>query len=194
MIADNCKEERDALKYTWPSVTAQLCIFHMFQQIWRWLTDKNHGVRLGDRIHNKFKEALFANSQELFEQLYSSLLSDKIVENYAKAMRYFNQLYVDREAFGLCFRSILLVRENRTNNFAESQFLVMKDIIPRTRNKMLQLYWIKLQWILRIISKLNYCQLQMVAMMGISEGGLWERGRQINVVANVIQHKMRMKE
>ena len=65
MIADNCEEERDALKYTWPSVTALLCIFHMLQQIWRWLTDKNHGVRLGDRIHSIFIEALFANSQEL---------------------------------------------------------------------------------------------------------------------------------
>ena len=133
MITDNCKEERDALKSTWPSVTVLLCTFHMLQQTWRWLTDKNHGVMQGDRPHilSKFKEALFANSQELFEKLYISLLSDKIVQNYDKAVRYFSELYVDREAFALCFRSSLLVRGNQTNNFVESQFLVLKDIILR---------------------------------------------------------------
>ena len=46
-------------------------------------------------------------------------------------MRYFSELYVDREAFALCFRSSLLVRGNQTNNFVESQFLVLKDIILR---------------------------------------------------------------
>ncbi len=133
MLTDNCQEERNALKSTWPSITVLLCIFHMLQQTWRWLTDKKHSISQGDRpyILSKFKQALFANSPHLFERLYCSLLSDKIVQDYEKALKYFDELYEDREAFALCFRSSLLVRGNQTNNFVESQFLVLKDIILR---------------------------------------------------------------
>ena len=46
-------------------------------------------------------------------------------------MRYFSELYVDREYFALCFRSSLLVRGNQANNFVESQSLLLKDIILR---------------------------------------------------------------
>ena len=40
-------------------------------------------------------------------------------------------LYNDKEAFALCFRAELPVRGNHTNNFAEAQFLVLKDTILR---------------------------------------------------------------
>ena len=34
ILTDNCKEERSALKCTWPLVTLLLCIFHILQQTW----------------------------------------------------------------------------------------------------------------------------------------------------------------
>ena len=46
-------------------------------------------------------------------------------------MSYLLTLYNDKEAFALCFRTELPVRGNQTNNFAEAQFLVLKDIILR---------------------------------------------------------------
>ena len=145
MLTDNCQEERNALKSTWPSITVLLCIFHMLQQTWRWLTDKKHGISQGERpyILSKFTQALFANSQPLFERLYSSLLGDKIVQDYEKALRYFDELYEDREAFALCFRSSLLVRGNQTKNFVESHFLVLKDIILRPRLHSNGTIWIR---------------------------------------------------
>ena len=43
------------------------------------------------------------------------------------------KLYEDRKDFAHCYRSDLLLRGNQTNNFVESQFLVVKDILKRTK-------------------------------------------------------------
>ena len=44
ILTDNCKEERKALNTLWPSSTMLLCIFHILQQLWRWLHDKSHSI------------------------------------------------------------------------------------------------------------------------------------------------------
>jgi hypothetical protein len=46
-----------------------------------------------------------------------------------KSLRRRQGLYQERKSFALCFRTSLLVRGNQTNNFVESQFLVLKDVI-----------------------------------------------------------------
>uniref|UniRef100_A0A7M5V8P8 MULE transposase domain-containing protein n=1 Tax=Clytia hemisphaerica TaxID=252671 RepID=A0A7M5V8P8_9CNID len=60
-MTDNCSELRDALKNTWPESTLLLCIFHILQQVWRWLFDKNNGIAAGDRpgIMTQFKRVLY---------------------------------------------------------------------------------------------------------------------------------------
>jgi hypothetical protein len=130
MLTDNCQEERNALKCVWPSAILLLCIFHILQQAWRWLLDKNHQIRQNARpeILGLFKKALYAKSEEIFEETYGELL-DEMDEIYPQAFNYFEGLYQERKSFALCFRTSLLVRGNQTNNFVESQFLVLKDVI-----------------------------------------------------------------
>ena len=56
--------------------------------------------------------------------------------SYDNAVKYFEKLYEDCKDFAHCYRSDLLLRGNQTNNFVESQFLVVKDIIlKRTKPK-----------------------------------------------------------
>lgn len=67
----------------------------------------------------------------LFESLYTELLNDDKCKCYGNLVSYLTILYDDKEAFALCFRAELPVRGNHTNNFAEAQFLVLKDTILR---------------------------------------------------------------
>ena len=110
-----------------------LCIFHILQQLWRWLHDKSHSISQADRpyILSFFKQALYSESEERFEDFYSELLNDWRCNRYANLVHYLETLYDDKEAFALCFRAELPVRGNHTNNFAEAQFLVLKDTIFR---------------------------------------------------------------
>ena len=59
-MTDNCPELRDALKSVWPSSTLLLCLFHMLQQVWRWLCDTKNQINLDDRqsLMNLFKGRL----------------------------------------------------------------------------------------------------------------------------------------
>lgn len=133
ILTDNCKEQRKALNTVWPSSTMLLCIFHILQQLWRWLHDKSHSISQADRpyILSFFKQALYSESEERFEDFYSELLNDWRCNRYANLVHYLETLYDDKEAFALCFRAELPVRGNHTNNFAEAQFLVLKDTIFR---------------------------------------------------------------
>ncbi|XP_032226009.1 uncharacterized protein LOC116609235 [Nematostella vectensis] len=133
ILTDNCKEERNALNSVWPSCKLLLCIFHMLQQVWRWLHETSHGINQVDRpyILSLFKKSLYAETEELFEDCFSELLNDDKCKCYPNLVDYLGTLYIEKEAFALCFRTELRVRGNHTNNFAEAQFLVLKDTILR---------------------------------------------------------------
>jgi hypothetical protein len=94
------------------------------------LLDKNHQIRQNARpeILGLFKKALYAKSEDIFEETYGELL-DEMDEIYPQAFNYFEGLNQERKSFALCFRTSSLVRGNLTNNFVESQFLVLKDVI-----------------------------------------------------------------
>ena len=51
IIADICREERNTLKSVWRSTILLLCIFHVFQQLWRWLHENSHNIHQTDRPH-----------------------------------------------------------------------------------------------------------------------------------------------
>ena len=55
------------------------------------------------------------------------------VFNQWNALKYFEDLQDEMEEFALCFRSDLITRGNRTNNFVEAQFLVLKDDLRRVK-------------------------------------------------------------
>ena len=64
----------------------------------------------------------------MFESCHEELVNDAC-ENYDNAAEYFEKLYENRINFAHCFRSGLTLRGNQTNNFVESQFLVLKDVV-----------------------------------------------------------------
>ena len=60
ILTDNCKEERNARKSVWPTSVLLLCIFHMLQQLWRWLHESKNSISQADRPYflTLFKRSL----------------------------------------------------------------------------------------------------------------------------------------
>ena len=77
VMTDNCSELRDALRSVWNEATLLLCVFHLMQQLWRWLFDRNHGISADDRpgILSAFKSVLYAVDVEEMEDEYESLVT-----------------------------------------------------------------------------------------------------------------------
>ena len=133
-MTDNCAELRDALRHVFPLCLLFLCIFHMLQQVWRWLKDSSHGVRQIDMptTLGLFKNMVYAKTLSELENSYKNLLESTF--NYANFQSYIQGLYDIKEAWACCYRNDTIIRGSNTNNFVESQFNVMKDgIIKRCR-------------------------------------------------------------
>ena len=64
-MTDNCWELRQALRFKWPSSVLLLCVFHLLQQVWRWLFAKEHGIAEADRqnIMSIIKGVLYSESE-----------------------------------------------------------------------------------------------------------------------------------
>ena len=103
----------------------------MLQQLWRWLHESKNSISQADRPYflTLFKRSLYAETKQDFENCFSELLNDGRCKKYPNLVSYLQNLYNDKESFALCFRTELPVRGNHTNNFAEAQFLVLKDVI-----------------------------------------------------------------
>ena len=131
ILTDNCKEERNALKSVWPTSVLLLCIFHMPQQLWRWLHESKNSISQAGRPYflSLFKRSFYAETKQDFENCFSELFNDGRCKKYPNLVSYLQNLYNDKESFALCLRTELPVRGNHTNNFAEAQFLVLKDVI-----------------------------------------------------------------
>ncbi|XP_057311257.1 uncharacterized protein LOC130649070 [Hydractinia symbiolongicarpus] len=134
-MTDNCDELKDALHAVWPKSRLLLCIFHLMQQVWRWLFDKKHGISQHDRpvIMAKFRKVVYAELETEMEEVYDKLL-DSFGPKYPQLTSYLENVYDMRERWCLCYRRKMTIRGNNTNNFVEAQFLVLKDnILNRTK-------------------------------------------------------------
>ena len=134
IMTDNCSELRDALGAVWSKAVLLLCIFHIMQQVWRWLFEKKHGIQFGDRpqIMGKFKEIVYADEEEEAEEKFNSLRES--VAQYRNLLLYIDDLYDIRETWCIYSRKKLMLRGNNTNNYVEAQFLVLKDnVLNRTK-------------------------------------------------------------
>ena len=136
LMTDNCSELRDALAYMWPNAALLLCSFHILQQVWRWLFEK-HNVSSFDRtgIMMTFKKLVYEKNEELFEELFESFLSSDNVDKYPKLVSYMTNLYEIRTSWTYCFRKVLRIRGNNTNNAVEAKFLVLKNNILNRTNE-----------------------------------------------------------
>jgi hypothetical protein len=130
-MTDNCHELRVALKEAFPSSTSVLCIFHVLQQVWRWLHEKKNGINLVDRPHLllAFKKILFAENEDELKIFFDDLIDSDLVSKYPNFEKYITAVFEDCEAWALCYRLNLSMSGNNTNNLCEAQFLVIKDEI-----------------------------------------------------------------
>ena len=129
MMSDNCSELRDAVSAVWPKTTLLLCVFHLLQQVWRWLNDKKHGVDLKHRnkLLTLFKNILYADSEVGMEVAYEELMDDDDSAVYPNFQRYIDTVYEERDAWAVCYRKDSLLRGSNTNNYVVAQFGVLKD-------------------------------------------------------------------
>ena len=136
-MTDNCTELRDALTYAWPASKLLLCIFHLIQQVWRWLFETRHTIKNDDRptIITCFRKIVFASDEESMEEAYDDMINSETVSRYPHFLEYLASLYNIGETWALCYRKDLPIRGSNTNNSIEAQFLVIKDeILNRTKN------------------------------------------------------------
>ena len=136
-MTDNCDELRNSLHAIWPNSTLLLCIFHILQQVWRWLFERNHGVSANDRVDimKLFRRVLYAQSVDEFDNASSVLIDSHITSKYPLCQSYFEDLLTISKSWAKCFRTTDLIRGCHTNNYAEAQFLVIKDSILRRQRQ-----------------------------------------------------------
>ena len=86
IMTDNCDELRDSLHTVWPNAKLLLCIFHILQQVSRWLHEKKHDVRLEDRPHlfSLIKAMLYAKDDEELNKRINLMRQDEIINCYGE--------------------------------------------------------------------------------------------------------------
>ena len=104
IMTDNCSELRDALKLNWAEAILLLCIFHLMQQLWKWLFERSHGINSVDRpnILTSFKRVLYAREIDDMEHQYDEMVKEDIVKRYSSLIDYLATLYDIRESWALC--------------------------------------------------------------------------------------------
>ena len=77
-MTDNCSELRDALHAVWPKAILLLCLFHIMQQVCRWLCDPKNSITIHDRkrLMFRFKDLAYELEVETFEAKYDDLGED----------------------------------------------------------------------------------------------------------------------
>ena len=82
IMTDNCDELRNALRETWPKSTLLLCVFHVLQQVWRWLYEKAHGISKNDCVNKNHDKMVYASTVATCDQLCAELLVSDVVMKY----------------------------------------------------------------------------------------------------------------
>ena len=136
-MTDNCDELRSAIREIWPSARLLLCIFHILQQVRRWLYDKHHGVNKYDRVEimKLFRKLVHADTVTSFEVAAQEMMEAEVLTKYLNAGVYFQDLVELKENWATCFRTDLMTRGTNTNNYVEAQFLVIKDTILKRQRQ-----------------------------------------------------------
>ena len=130
-MTDNCAELHEALLRVWPSVLLLLCTFHILQQVWRWLGEKKNCIPIDKRpeLLLLFKRMVYSENAEMFQECYNIFLDE--VSKYPNYRGYIVGLCKMKERWAHYNRRNKSIRGNHTNNFVESQFNILKDIILR---------------------------------------------------------------
>lgn len=89
-ITDNSEAERNALRTVWPHSQRFLCVFHILQQVWRWLCDGSHTIRKDDRptLMDIAKKLVYAASEATFQEDWYAFSQTPEAQKYDNFMRY----------------------------------------------------------------------------------------------------------
>ena len=84
IMTENCNELRNALKKRFPDSCLLPCIFHMLQQVWRWLYDRLHNIRADDRVEimKKFRQILHCETEVKLQKMCDQFLNSNSIKNY----------------------------------------------------------------------------------------------------------------
>ena len=103
----------------------------MLQQVWRWLYDRLHNIRADDRVEimKKFRQILYCETEVELQKMCDQFLNSNLIKKYGNALIYFSDLFLSKQEWAVCYRNNSLLRGSNTNNYVETQFLVIKDSI-----------------------------------------------------------------
>lgn len=83
-LTDNCNAERKALAATWPTSQCFLSIFHILQQVWRWLLKSKHAIQKHHRqeLMASMKTLVYAKSIEDFNEMWDNIQANYLINIY----------------------------------------------------------------------------------------------------------------
>lgn len=89
-ITDNSDAERKALAVTWPTSQRFLCIFHVLQQVWRWLLSSKNAIQKDHRqvLMSDTKALMYADSTDYFHDKWESFKNSSLAMTYPNFFRY----------------------------------------------------------------------------------------------------------
>ena len=96
-MTDNCSELRQALYEVFPESRCLLCIFHILQQVWRWLFEKKHGISEHDRLQimKSFRNLVYEREEDIFEAFLNDFFDLPYLVKYPAAVLYFSELGIN---------------------------------------------------------------------------------------------------
>lgn len=136
-MTDNDSAIRNGLKQAFPHVRSLLCLFHILQQVWRYLFSKQSEMSKDSRVPvmKAFKKCVYATEAE-FPSCVHNLLNHS--ELSTPCRRYFNDLMKTHEDWALHYRKELITRGQNTNNYCEASVRMFKEgIMSRVKSRSL---------------------------------------------------------
>ncbi|XP_050699733.1 uncharacterized protein LOC126987091 [Eriocheir sinensis] len=130
-MTDNCSAMKGALAATWPAARQFLCVFHVLQQVWRWLLDSKHAIKKEDRqeMMATVKSLVYASSKGDFFKAWQEFKANPLSQRYTNFSSYLQSLMDRREEWAIAFREGAMLRGHHTNNFCEATMCIIKEVV-----------------------------------------------------------------
>ncbi|KAK8398892.1 hypothetical protein O3P69_004174 [Scylla paramamosain] len=129
-MTDNCKTEKKALCNVWPHAKQYICIFHLLQQVWKWLCTSGC-VKKEDRpnMMSVAQRLVYTKTDSEFTEVWKTYLSREDSLKYRSYTKYLSKLVEQQQFWSSHHRTGTLPHGHNTSNFAESTMCIIKDIV-----------------------------------------------------------------
>ncbi|XP_059474653.1 uncharacterized protein LOC132196189 [Neocloeon triangulifer] len=124
-MTDDSSAERGALAAVWPSSRQLLCTFHVLSKEWKWLLS-NSTKDVRKKLMGLFYKVVYAANQEEFDKGVDEIQS---LKSEKKFVARFEKYLKRKNEWAIYKRSDLLLRNNHTNNYAESSIKIVKEAV-----------------------------------------------------------------